>query len=447
MIDNTYLFKVEVIIFKYESDQEKIIERILKLSTNNLNTVKIVKLRRNINIDYLKVISDLLNSNKNYNFKNIPKIFLEGEGEIIINDNCNDSSKAVYINKNCSNNNGVAILSINENSIHEDIFYEFLMFLHYNLRDLSGITIKYPKKVDRNITLAITHQMKELYKKFKHTILNHLYERKIYSFSLFFINEFPESDNILFTILEIMSDMKIRINNLYLNCTFTALADFMGKYNESERLSTNTIYIKNDLLDRKSIEELHQFSDIIEGKIIIDFTNAEIKMRNNNIQKDLINIFNSKERSNSNFLHYENCDIPILNKQIRFRTLNEALIFSDKFKKSKYLIKKNNAFCYKNISLFEINLEKKVEQINLYYIFSMIKEHQFVINCAIFNENKHFKAQYASNVISFFIESVLDTQYRKKEIEYFPSIVDCSKLLKKKKRYKGYLAIHGILKE
>lgn len=438
IIDNAYLFNVETIkIDLNKSFSKQSFESILKLSLNTLNTIKRVIFTRNNN-DCIAIILELLNCH-NYIINRIPKIFVDEYKEIIIYKH-NNTFK-VYCLYEISLYPTLKIESFNNNFIDgifdRKKFVEMLLILFNSPENIQNISIdnnedtmkerlkipQYNQDISKNIISA----MKDEYETFRSK--NNSKKKSIKKSSLRLCFKSKEVNVFFFTLLEIIYDMKIKIDQLELeNCSIGELADFMDKHKKLESLNINYIKINNKEIDRENIDKLYLFSHLIGDKILIK--------KGENLRYILTDIYNYGFRDNSNLVY----SLKSFSAPNRFIRLGSTDIgeFIKIFNNNKIFLENKDIYVFKNIKFLHYCFDVNGYDF-LYESLSLFKKHQFIINRCIISYNRYYQKSYYSKKISFIIETILDIQYREKEVNYFTSTIEIdfkfSKFGKKNIRY------------
>lgn len=306
-IDKAYLFKTETIkIEDSEIRMNEIINRILKLSNNPLNTVKRVIIDK-CHYNFIDILSELLNFNK-YDAKRIPRIFIDYYKELKIEFNNIDKTYIIdYSYKNCEYNYNDFNLTFKGNYLDEYRFTELL----YILSNCTEKFVKFYIESDMNDILKTTNssfientgklvdQMKRIFKQFKDSNIH--YKNLNTNYVTFLFNKIhPEFNIFYFTILEIIVQMKIRIDVLRIDCPIIELVNFMDKHQTLESLNIKNIEIIITKINLEDIDKLYQYSNLIEGQIKLEMEGGLYS------RKEILNTF-VKLTNKSNFvLIYEN---------------------------------------------------------------------------------------------------------------------------------------------
>lgn len=481
IIENAYLFKTETITISINinSNNKLIIDYILKLSNNPINTVKSVKIYGDEEIDVLEIISELLNSNSNYALENIPKLYLDGYKEVIIKINSENiyEISSLFENREDINDGNEVILNIKNNSFDEEELTMFFHFLFIDSDQLNSLSILYDdsddsgyskNKDDRDIRdirdnrddsddsddrddsdnsddsdeinkiknppaiinniPSMVDKINELYKNLKPKYIN-FKRMEIKKLKFDFDEDAPELNVFYFTILEIMIDLKIKINDLSLSCcSITELAEFMDKHRELESLNINNINIYSKQIDKEITDQLYQYSHLIKGKINIRLHN-DIEI-DESIQLKLIDTFELKFRKNNNFINLITADDVLLSKKLIEISSNSeinSLIRNIKFMKDIFGLDYN--LCSKNI--VETHLDYGVDVNLLSEIFSLFKEYKYALNNFFFTNSNKVKERQI-NFMSF--EIILDIKGRENNT-FFSCDIGNARLNRKFKRY------------
>lgn len=280
-IEYSFLFKTDTIRFGYSFKFNKeIIDSVLKLSNNPLNTVKRIIIDSKWDISFKEIISELLHSSDQYNLQRIPKLFY-GYREIIIN---YDTITKMFISVKEYRNSMTSVLYLfkfKDNSFDERMFKDLLnklfndplelrkLKIEYNMEDVNHCSTNPQIVINKiNNAQAIVSKMKEIYSTYK---LNNIHYKKPVIISLTFdFNKYCSELNVFyFPILEIMMEMKIRIEKLVLiNASFTELADFFIKHKALESLNINNIKISINKIEKEDVDKVCQCSHLIDWKNI-----------------------------------------------------------------------------------------------------------------------------------------------------------------------------------
>lgn len=454
IIDNAYLYKIETIQISDTTIicPQQIFDHILKLSNNSLNTVKRLVMKRNCqDIDIALIITNLLNSNK-YNIEKMPRMFIDDYREVIINHNViDDTYNATCL---CENNHCIYYekydfsLDFRGNSLDEESYTKLLVLLSNNPELLYSFTVGWVENsiqpesnnpIDVLNRVKNVNRMKELYIKFKEKNVYSNRSPKITKLTFNFTED-RELDVFYFTILEIMIDMKIKINRFKLvNCSLIKLADFMNKNKESKTLYINNIDILINKLDKENIDKLYQYSDLIEGKISIDF-NIEVDLNNLSVKKELVGILNSSNKENNNFVNFDNIRNSLSN--FNFKSMKELKEKVDCARSITRTLETKDNFLLKNIRcldfrFYDIDLEI------IYSLFSFLKEYKYFLNDCCLYDFEFLIAAHAFKINSLILENVIDNKHRETDIYYCASIIrNFGKYIRKNKRY---MLLHGIM--
>lgn len=386
-IYNAYLFKIETIKINTSKfhNEEEIFTHILELSNNPHNTVKRIIIT-SYYLNYREIISKLLNSKKYSNTQKIPKIFIEDFNELKLDIINNNTSKINRLYNGKSNFS----LTFKDNSFDVDSFIE-LLYVLFNCPDkLRCLHLKYEdSKIENTETPKINEnkdslvsQMKGIFNKFKDNIV-YSDNMTIGNLKLTIDQKYPILNIFIFTILEILIQMKISITELTLErCSVLELEAFMNKNKKQESLNISSIYLTISKLDLEHIDKLAQYSHLLKGNINLTFDN-KIDL----IEEDYFNVY-SKLAKTTNFIHLYQKNLPFLNlnenNQTSFDSAVNMSSFIDRIKNS-YKITGENNIIYNQIrccTFDTLNLDL------LYKIFSVFKEYKCSLNEISFTKIK-----------------------------------------------------------
>lgn len=423
-IDNAYLFKTEIINIRKASNDElkkEILHRIMKLSNNLINTVKKVIITSSYEyFNFSYIISDILKSNK-YDIRKIPKIFVGLYKEIKIEYNNDDNT----YNIDCKNHN---------ENIDDDLkiqwaykFYEkenisfpdFLNVLFNDPKDISYLHIDSYKnyylpenlieKHENEYVERVVNKMKTMYNEFKEINI-HSKNMKIKNIAFDFNHVHSKYYVFYFTILEIMIQMGIKIDVLFLtDCRFLEVVKFMEEHKTLESLDINNINIKTYRIKEDDLVKLYQYSHLIEGKIKF-FSRNEFA-----INWDYLfyhNLYNKFKKATNFIILYSGYFSSKCN-YARIEDSNKIDNYIKDSQREQEIHRKAN-FCFMKIKKIHFDFDlKDLDLVSLSKLFSYVKEcHHFLDKISIDNTSNIY---LRSKVISMYLETNLDCMYRNKE--------------------------------
>lgn len=395
IIRNSYIFKVEnlnlalIHIIKDKKDQIQVVNEILKLSLNTLNTVKRVSL--SINSDEFKEIFSKLNT-KEYNIKRMPRIYLipicndkkfsevifnNEEYEEDINDinDTNDNNNKLIEKKSSNSTYSLNKLDLEVSTCNytiniskfDDIFKNLIDLIEFIKIFCHCYSIKIRIKEDiENLETYLNNKeqiLDNFINSFNGGYIENNLKRKLKINNLYFeFNDKQTSFNSLyFFILEILISI-FKVESLKIvNCPFQDLISFMNKQiNNKEKNKIRScdsfiskilnIEFENNKITADEVRKLYSFSNIIKNKIILNICSTEneilISKNTNNSydyhSEEIIKIFNLINETNSNFIETtyftpENISLrseKILEKNIiRIKSDSEVSSFIDKIER------------------------------------------------------------------------------------------------------------------
>lgn len=475
-VDKAYLLKTETIFIDNidEHDYNEIIDHILKLSSNHLNTVKRILLHQHgcynciDELKFIDIFSSVINSN-NYDIQKIPKIFVNNYREIRIIQNKNefdDSTKYICSYANITNmqnipeiiaNNGHlqddniknVILIFKDNMLNEYVYTQFLYILFNCPETLSILSLNYdeddiklgimnPKLIIEN-TPIIINQIRAVFNSFKENYI-HFPSSEIYYLEFFFNSNHPELNVFYYTILDIMLQMRIKINILVLkNGSFIDLVNFFERHITDKCLNINNIELIVSEIDKDNLDRLYQYSHLIEETISVKFSD-EINLTPERKLEEYISI-NSRPINYTNFIYF-----PEINSRSDIHLKDNSAITSC-IENCRNIIKRTNAKLNINLYLDLKNLSLET----LHILFSFFKEFQYQLDdIKLINSFEANDKDVARKIVFLYLETIIDSLFREKEIYCFQRISLCeliyginnSFLHKKSKRYNK---LHNIL--
>lgn len=466
IIRNCYILKVENLklpLIDYVKDkiiQIKIVNEVLKLSLNSLNTVKRVSF--SINSDKFKDIFTELDL-KEYDMKKIPKIYLihcrnhlklpevMTYNDETKDDNHSNTSKDYNVFKTpisfrildfryvLSCEYTIRIDKIDDISHSLIDFLEFISIfnncycIYIKIEDIEKSHSHWDDNKDK-----ILDNLLNSFKKYYSKEINS--ERKIATsrLSLEFKNKQSAYNSLYFTILKIMiSQFKINSINI-INCPLPELISFMNKNINKEDIyiMTNKLYIdvedKNITVD--DVKNLYSFTNIIKDRITLNIFNKEnelFKSQNaykSYYTKEIIAIFDLIKETNSNFIdttHYTHENIilrsDILNEKnaLRINSDKEMNNFIDEIEKRYYKENSDTVIRIQYVFLkseIPVNLEIR--------LFSVLKT---LVNsiCSV---------RYYSFIQKIYVDSSTK-KFCKKDKQVYLAALELLILLKTKKYY------------
>lgn len=457
IIKNAYLFKTETIIVRnYFCD---LLDPVLKLSINPLNTIK----RIIIDYPYWKKECNEMNDNirKMLNSDNIPKIFIvDSELQML-----KDDKKNLYECFNTTLLNRFTLVII-ENSLNKDLFLKLLCLLFNKPEDFKCLKIECYKsilKFKNNIFPrigqleidnfnSIASQMKEMYYKYKEENIYYKNTETL-RIAFYFSKSTPELNILYFTIFDILIELEMKIITFEMvEFSITELVEFMKRYKNLKSIYINDITINSNGKDVEKIEELFEYSYLINGKIYIKFT-KEVDMNDENFQTKLIDLFYIKLRKDNNFIkyHFDN-DQSSENNFINFENNNQITKFIESnLIKRKFDCKRK--FCKTNIIKFQIDFTAKTSFFPQYFdiqylfiLFSFFKEYQYVLNKIFLKDLKFYEASSTCRMNSMVFETILDNIYRREKEEKILFLTNMIRIGILKRKYQRYLRLHNISK-
>lgn len=441
LIDIASLFKIETIkLFLIDlSDIKQILEHILNLSFNSLNTVKRIIINTNEDLD-LGIITELV-STHDYTIQKIPKIFIEGFKEVIINNNNSNNSKitCLYEKNRYYYDNYYTLYLLEDHLLDIYNFTEFLYILFNEPIYLRCLSIKHKQKDMRlkentesintsNNQSNIINQMKDIYIKFK---ADNIHSKRIkFDFlSLYFNLDSPELNIYYFTLLEIMIDMNIRIDSLILNlCSINELVNFLNKNKKLRNPNIENISIITSIANKEDVCKLYQYSDLIEGKITVQIEN-NINLNKEGDQEELIKIFYPKLQKNVNFIALHKNKNPLIHRISHKKDINDY-IEKNKQRTFEYC---ETQSCLKKISSLEINF-KNLDLKDAHKLYTFLKEFQYNINRSHYKSLINRETYFIIKVNSIILETLIDIKYREGDL-YNSSTIWSIKIKRKEKRY------------
>lgn len=456
IIEYSYLFKIETIIcnFKENLNPNLIMDSLLKLANNPLNTVKRIIFENNEKKNCMQILSKFLNSSNEYNIPNFPKIYVDGYKEVIINNIRNKKVvSCLYQNSNSKYRSNIQLLS-KDNKLNEYSFTQFLYILFNFPCDLGEIFTNYfdnankgdtanPKCTIENIQCSI-NRMIELFIKFKEDNIPTI-SKKITSLIFIYNQDNPELNIFFYVILELLVEWKI--NRLILfDWSINDLANFMNKHKNLASLNIDYIFIqkKTSILDIKDINKLYQYSHLIKYNIYLSLP-EEIDMKSENVLLELITIFDSQFKTNHNFIKLKtNFKLPSDSTNI-YKFVNEQSItdYVNKMRNIRKSLYENNFF-FQNINKFEIDIYENIDTQVVSNLLSFMKEYQYVLNEDSFKYLKHYSYQRKKSMrktLYSYLEVNLDIRYRT-NYTFKPS----SKYIQYNKNTRRYLKLHNLIK-
>lgn len=446
-INNAYLFKIQTIkicsLYYYD---EEIFNHILELSNNPHNTVKRIFIF-SYYLNYPRIISDLLNSNK-YNIQKIPNIFVEDYKKLKLDVKNNNTYKIKILYNSKSNfSNKTFNLPIKYNSFDKDIYTELLYILFNRPKILSCLHITYDDKLDINKSNWITegaesqiNQMKEIFNEFKISNISTQNE-EIESLSFSIDYEYPKLIILQFFILEILIEMNISIKNLVLKqCSVMELATFLNKHKALQSINIRDINLTIVKEDLEEICKLTQYSHLIKGKIYLRYDDKEKASR-----EDYFNL-HSKLATTTNFI--------ALSKNIFNLKVKERYDIKDEIVITNFIHDIENSYnktgkcniLYNQIKSFEIesqelNLELMLE------LFSAIKMyHCSIMNLHFARMNEKTPLIDLKKLLSVYLETIIYNKFRDKKVNYClrKITMKSNRISRKNKRYFNLHHIEAI---
>lgn len=458
IIDNAYILNTETIKIKdlsYTYSKETI-DHIFKLSNNPLNTVKRIIIDKLIG-EFEDIISQL--NPKNYNTQRIPQIYIDSHKEVKIYSNEKDNTYKIdclYKNSECLiETNGVYIakLTIKDNILDENSFTALLSILfncperikdirfsdEYDTKDdflLGFIKSRYNQENIENIV----NQMRTIFSKFKE---NNIHSKDMKINELIFSRDRPEFNIFHFTILDILIQMKIKIEKLTFNfCTIEKLVEYLDKYKTIESLNIKVICIIIREIDLENIVRLNQYSHLIGSKFIMKLYYETVfiaKVPHNKEYKD----FYSEVIRNSNFIEIcNNNNMTYQHSSKQFSVNNDIINFVKRIRNLDKIMCEKSKFLMKNItySTFDcrnFDLEVMID------LFSLLKEHNYYLNKTTFYYMRKLKPDYARKIVSMYLETILDNKYRKNDVYWYQSQIECSQY-KCSRKSRRIFELHNI---
>lgn len=472
-IDNAYLFNVETLKIRYILDEKMIMDQILKLCNNPLNTVKrIIIMNDDFNI--INIISDLLNSNEYDDVLKIPKIFIHEYKEVkiehITNSDYDTNNKGIafkveYFNSIYNLNFGRFVLNFNSNSFNcldKNEYFNLLNTIFNCPEKIEELIINLdstlknqsPEYIQKYVE-SLVNLMKEIFYEFKS---NHIYckNMKIPLLTFNFRLGYPEFNIFFFTILNIFVDLKIKIDKLLLKyCSITELANFMNNHKALESLNIKNIIFDFSEIDIKDIDILYQYSHLIEEKICLRFCHKEANLKTSNeIIESLYTYFYSKSiEDNANFIYF--CNFTYFGhftKRFTCACIHAENYFDSKDDVNKYIqniqnehkIRGEKNFTLKDIHNIDMEFNYYLNQEAFYDLFSLLKRHQYYIRNTHISKIEELKTDHARKILSIYLETILSYKSREKESPKFQCnlIFDYSQIDKKRQKY---FKLHNII--
>lgn len=442
-IKNAYLFNVETIeINEIPDDQEEkieinrtefeetVIDFILNLSNDPLNTVKRVKMDIEISSE---TIFNLLKSNK-YNAERMPRIFVNGHREIKIDYNNDDNTYKV----NCLYENSIYSIGFyyffklifKENSFDENNYTQLLYIIFNCPNKLGSLLIKYdddikegfdnPKSIGERAESLVNRMMEIFYEFKKFNIPSKNIQIKY--LLLEFNDAHPEFNIFYFTILEILVKMNIYIDRLTLRyCSVYEINDFMNKHKELGSLNIKNIDLHITEVNKEHIDKLFQYSHLLLGKIYLRY-NREIDLITRREQAEHL-ILNYHLIDNSNFISLYRHDNPLLlkDKNNCFCNDKDIINFNQAIRDANE-IEDNKKFIIKDLRYFYLSFVKTINIEVLYIMFSLLKEYKYCLTNSDFYRY-NIKPSDSIKTINMYLEINLDRKFREKDGYCFQFII------------------------
>lgn len=425
------------------------------MSNNPLNTVKRVRIHiLNIDIDLndiIKDISDLLKSG-DYNIQKIPKLYFGGAKEVVISLDNTSNGYLAYLKENdfCYNDfmhNCTYFfdkISIMNNTYDEMKIYEFLNIFLSLPRNVEDLTINISNKLGSHLIskaqiTGIIDRIKNLYGVFKANHDVSIIQINVLKF--YYDSNIPELQALYFSLLEIIIDMKIKIDSIDLiDFSYNDIIKFMDNLRLIKNNNIKNIHLRSFDINKDKIDSLDQYSYLFGGKIFVYFDeNKEI----NDIK--LIEICSLKNRKNFNKEFFLGKDYRIIGNTYYFDPDNKDCRKMLKISKSHF----ENNYLFKIISNLVIRIGNKRHFKYIRDLFTMFKKFRFIIlTCKIEgNIIFHNFIDDKRNVYLMALETILDSKYREKLCERYFNINIIRKIDRKTSRYMRLHAIKNFLLE
>lgn len=334
-------------------------------------------------------------------------------------------------------------LKVYENCIDESSFTELLFILLYSPHKINSISFKYKGKKTESLSglinpQSIVSQMKDIYKTFKN---NNTYYCNIEINTLLFnfFQYYKELNVLYFTLLEIMTDMRLAIKDLSIvNAKIANLADVMTQHKHLTTLNINNIQIEivmNDASVMNEIDKLYQCSHLIEGKIKIKFITDS--MLDSKVEKELTTLLYSKSKeANCNFVEYDSIKSKFSNTlKYNFDDITTMYRYIDSNRD-----KLDFNYLYYPATLSFMNKEF-FKPIDFACIFSKLKKLQCGLNLNFFNPNDYSDIDFYK-IYPLIIETIIDAKFRENNIYSLYERLYYNKHEKRKRRFIKIYKLH-----